>query len=70
MKKIFQYSKDVESPKQNMGKGNKLFDLLKNHHFQPCYNIERSDLVEETVERMLGSLGFTKKHPKVEFTLA
>ena len=46
MKKIFQYSKDVESPKKNMGKENKLFDLLKNNHLQPCYNIERSDLVE------------------------
>ena len=70
MKKIFQYSKDVESPKKNMEKGNKLFDMLKNRHFQPYYNIGRFDLVEETVERMLGSLGFTKKHPKVEFTLA
>lgn len=54
-RKSFQYCKAMESTKQATEKENNLLDSLKKHHFQTRCLDERSDPVEETIERVLGS---------------
>lgn len=53
--KSFQYCKAMESTKQATEKENSLLESWKKHHIQTRCSDERSDPVEETIERALGS---------------
>ena len=54
-RKSFQYCKAVESAKQATEKEKNLLDSLKKHHFQTRCIDERSEPIEETIERVLES---------------